>query len=130
MPDHAGLGIHYTLDLGGQGRFGPDTEWLDGDDEAPIDYTVDASRRDAFAAAIARYWPGLRADALQPAYSGVRPKIVGPREPAADFRVDGFESHGVAGLVNLFGIESPGLTASLAIADTVVERLRSSRRFA
>jgi L-2-hydroxyglutarate oxidase LhgO len=126
MPDHAGLGIHYTLDLGGQGRFGPDTEWLSGDDdEAPIDYTVDASRRDAFAAAIARYWPTVRADVLQPAYSGVRPKIVGPGEPAADFRIDGPEAHGVAGLVNLFGIESPGLTASLAIADTVVDRLET-----
>jgi L-2-hydroxyglutarate oxidase LhgO len=123
LPDHAGLGIHYTLDLGGQGRFGPDTEWLAGDDDTPIDYTVDVSRRDAFAWAIARYWPGLRADALQPAYSGVRPKIVGPGEPAADFRIDGPEFHGVAGLVNLFGIESPGLTASLAIADTVVDRL-------
>jgi L-2-hydroxyglutarate oxidase LhgO len=126
MPDHAGLGTHYTIDLGGQGRFGPDTEWLDASDDTAIDYTVDATRRDAFAAAIARYWPGLRADALQPAYSGVRPKIVGPGESAADFRIDGPESHGVAGLVNLFGIESPGLTASLAIADTVVERLRSN----
>jgi L-2-hydroxyglutarate oxidase LhgO len=128
MPDSAGLGTHYTIDLGGQGRFGPDTEWLDiNDDEAStIDYAVDATRRDAFTAAIAHYWPGLRADALQPAYSGVRPKIVGPGEPAADFRIDGVASHGVAGLVNLFGIESPGLTASLAIADTVLERLRSN----
>ncbi|HET9977470.1 MAG TPA: NAD(P)/FAD-dependent oxidoreductase [Burkholderiaceae bacterium] len=125
MPDQAGLGIHYTLDLGGQGRFGPDTEWLAGGDDTPIDYTVDASRREAFAGAIARYWPGLRVDALQPAYSGVRPKIVGPGEPAADFLIDGPESHRVAGLVNLFGIESPGLTASLAIADTVVDRLGS-----
>jgi L-2-hydroxyglutarate oxidase LhgO len=125
MPDHAGLGIHYTLDLGGQGRFGPDTEWLQGDDEAPIDYAVDASRRDAFAGAISRYWPAVRADALQPAYSGVRPKIVGHGEPAADFRIDGPEAHGVPGLVNLFGIESPGLTASLAIADTVVDRLET-----
>jgi L-2-hydroxyglutarate oxidase LhgO len=128
MPDSAGLGTHYTVDLGGQGRFGPDTEWLDdGDDEASaLDYAVDATRRDAFAAAIARYWPALRADALQPAYSGVRPKIVGPGEPAADFAIHGPALHGVAGLVNLFGIESPGLTASLAIADTVVERLRSN----
>jgi len=119
----AGLGVHYTIDLGGQGRFGPDTEWLP-DDDAPIDYTVDASRRDAFAGAIARYWPAVRADALQPAYSGVRPKIVGPDAPAADFVIAGPEAHGVPGLVNLFGIESPGLTASLAIADAVAERLR------
>lgn len=125
MPDHAGLGTHYTIDLGGQGRFGPDTEWLDASDDTAIDYTVDATRRDAFAAAITRYWPGLRVESLQPAYSGVRPKIVGPGEPAADFRIDGPEPHGVAGLVNLFGIESPGLTASLAIADTVLDRLGS-----
>jgi L-2-hydroxyglutarate oxidase LhgO len=117
--DGGGLGVHLTLDLGGQARFGPDTEWLA--DGAPIDYAVDARRGDAFYAAIRRYWPGLSDGALQPAYSGVRPKIAGPGEPAADFVIQGPAQHGVPGLVNLFGIESPGLTASLAIAQAVVQ---------
>jgi L-2-hydroxyglutarate oxidase LhgO len=113
MHNRAGLGIHFTLDLGGQGRFGPDVDWLpDGSGE---DYAVDASRLAGFAHDIRRYWPALPDDALAPAYSGIRPKLVGPGEPAADFRIDGPTAHGVPGLVNLFGIESPGLTASLAI---------------
>lgn len=118
VPNSAGLGVHLTLDLGGQARFGPDTEWVDG-----IDYGVDAARGEAFYAAVRRYWPQLADGALVPAYAGVRPKIAGPGEAAADFRIDGPEVHGVAGLVNLFGIESPGLTASLAIADEVAARL-------
>ncbi len=114
VPEHAGLGIHYTPDLAGQGRFGPDTEWIDA-----IDYTVDPQRGARFYAAIRKYWPALPDGALQPGYAGIRPKISAPDEPAADFRVDGPERHGVPGLVNLFGIESPGLTSALAIADFV-----------
>jgi len=124
MHDRAGLGVHFTLDLGGQGRFGPDVQWLpEGADE---DYTVDASLAPRFAADIRRYWPGLPDAALAPAYSGIRPKIVGPGEAAADFRIDGPAAHGVPGLVNLFGIESPGLTAALAIGARVDELLRTA----
>lgn len=113
MHNRAGLGVHFTLDLGGQGRFGPDVDWLP--EGAGEDYAVDASRLAGFATDIRRYWPGLPDGALAPAYAGIRPKIVGPGESAADFRIDGPATHGVPGLVNLFGIESPGLTASLAI---------------
>ena len=113
LHNHAGLGVHFTLDLGGQGKFGPDVEWLP--EGAAEDYRVDASRAERFARDIRRYWPALPDNALAPAYSGLRPKIVGPDEPAADFRLDGQDTHGVPGLVNLFGIESPGLTASLAL---------------
>lgn len=113
-PEAAGLGIHLTLDLGGQARFGPDVEWVDG-----VDYTVDPRRGDAFYAAIRRYWGALPDGALQPGYAGVRPKISAPNAPAADFLVQGPADHGVPGLVNLYGIESPGLTASLALADHV-----------
>jgi L-2-hydroxyglutarate oxidase LhgO len=118
VPEHAGLGVHLTLDMGGAARFGPDTEWIDG-----IDYTVDARRGDKFYAAIRTYWPGIADGALQPGYAGIRPKISGPKEPAADFMIAGPARHGVPNLVNLFGIESPGLTASLAIADHVVSLL-------
>ena len=111
--------MHLTLDLAGQARFGPDTEWVDA-----IDYRVDPVRADAFYASIRSWWPALPDGALQPAYSGIRPKIVGPGEPAADFLIQGPLEHGVPGLVNLFGIESPGLTASLAIGDEVVRMLR------
>jgi L-2-hydroxyglutarate oxidase LhgO len=111
MPDEAGLGVHLTLDLAGQARFGPDTEWVDTED-----YAVDPRRADAFYAAIRRYWPGLKDNALQPAYAGIRPKITGPGTPAADFMIAGPARHGVPGLLNLFGMESPGLTACLAIA--------------
>ena len=95
-----------------QGKFGPDTEWIAG-----IDYTVDPKRGDLFYAAIRKYWPGLKDGALQPGYAGIRPKISGPTEPAADFRIQGPRDHGVPGLVNLYGIESPGLTSSLPLAD-------------
>ena len=119
-PDGAWLGVHLTLDLAGQARFGPDLEWLaDGTDPEAIDYRVDPQRAPAFEQAIRRYWPGLRSGALQPAYSGVRPKIHAPGEPAPDFRIDGPAVHGVPGLVNLFGIESPGLTSALAIGEHV-----------
>lgn len=117
-PHTHGLGVHLTLDLAGQARFGPDIEWVD-----TIDYDVDPNRANGFDAAIRRYWPGLPDNALVPGYSGIRPKISGPDDPAPDFRIDGPEIHGVRGLVNLFGIESPGLTASLAIADEVVNRI-------
>lgn len=119
-PVDAWLGVHLTLDLAGQVRFGPDLEWLDVADPADIDYAVDPARVTGFEAAIRRFWPGLPEGALQPAYSGVRPKIHGPGETASDFRIDGRERHGLAGLVNLFGIESPGLTSALAIAERVV----------
>ena len=119
-PDGAWLGVHLTLDLAGQARFGPDLEWLaDGTAPEAIDYRVDPQRAPAFAQAIRRYWPGLPDAALQPAYSGVRPKIHAPSDPAPDFRIDGPAVHGVAGLVNLFGIESPGLTSALAIGEHV-----------
>lgn len=116
VPEHAGLGVHLTLDMGGGARFGPDTEWIDG-----IDYTVDPRRGDKFYAAIRTYWPALPDGALQPGYAGIRPKINSAKEPAADFMIAGPETHGVPGLVNLFGIESPGITASLPIADRVAE---------
>lgn len=118
-PVDAWLGVHVTIDLGGQARFGPDLEWLDVEAPEDIDYAVDARRAEAFEDAIRRYWPGLPAGALRPDYSGVRPKIHGPDEPAPDFRIDGPQRHGVAGLVNLFGIESPGLTSALAIGEAV-----------
>jgi L-2-hydroxyglutarate oxidase LhgO len=123
VPEPGGLGVHLTLDLAGQARFGPDVEWLDVDSPDAIDYSVDPARGAAFYAAIRRYWPGLKDGALAPAYSGVRPKLQGPGGPASDFMLQGPEAHGVAGLVNLFGIESPGLTASLAIAAEAVRRL-------
>jgi L-2-hydroxyglutarate oxidase LhgO len=122
-PVDGGLGVHLTLDLNGRMRFGPDVEWLGFADPACIDYAVDPARSESFYAAIRTYWPALPDGALTPDYSGVRPKLSGPGEPAADFRIDGPAHHGVEGLVNLFGIESPGLTSSLAIADEVVARL-------
>ncbi len=118
MPDEATLGIHATLDLGGGVRFGPDVEWVD-----KIDYDVDADRAPKFAASVREYWPGLPDGALAPAYTGIRPKIVGPGQPAADFIIQGPAQHGAAGLWNLFGIESPGLTSSLAIAAEVRHRI-------
>ena len=123
VPEPGGLGVHLTLDLAGQARFGPDVEWLDVTSPDAIDYAVDPARSALFYAAIRRYWPSLPDGALAPAYSGVRPKLQGPGEPARDFMLQGPEAHGVAGLVNLFGIESPGLTASLAIAVEVLGRL-------
>lgn len=114
IAEPGGLGVHVTLDLSGQVKFGPDVEWCE-----RVDYRFDDSRRAEFEKAIRRYFPGLERHRLQPDYVGVRPKISGPGQPAADFRVDGPETHGVPGLVSLLGIESPGLTASLAIADYV-----------
>lgn len=114
VPQQAGLGVHLTLDLGGQAKFGPDTQWVDNED-----YDLDASRGDDFYEAVRRYWPDLKDGALQPSYTGIRPKISGPGEPSADFMISDQSHHGKAGLVNLFGIESPGLTASLAIAQRV-----------
>ncbi|HEX2650677.1 MAG TPA: NAD(P)/FAD-dependent oxidoreductase [Burkholderiales bacterium] len=124
VPEPGGLGVHVTLDLAGQARFGPDVEWLPGLGES-VDYSVDPRRAERFYAAIRRYWPGIAEGALAPAYSGIRPKISGPNEPAADFVIQGPAEHGMAGLVNLFGIESPGLTASLALADHVAGLLKN-----
>ena len=120
VPEPGGLGVHVTLDLAGQARFGPDVEWVDHIGRAD-DYAVDPRRADRFYAAIRRYWPALPDGALAPGYAGIRPKISGPGEPAADFVIQGPAEHGIAGLVNLFGIESPGLTASLALADDVAK---------
>jgi L-2-hydroxyglutarate oxidase LhgO len=116
VPVPGGLGVHLTIDLGGQARFGPDVQWIDA-----IDYTVDATRADSFYAAVRKYWPALKDHALQPGYAGIRPKITPRGAPAQDFVVQGPQTHGVPGLINLFGIESPGLTASLALADYVSE---------
>ncbi|MGE0350314.1 NAD(P)/FAD-dependent oxidoreductase [Hydrogenophaga sp.] len=111
----AGLGVHLTIDLGGQAKFGPDVQWV----EKADDLLVDPARGEAFYAEVRRYWPGLPDDALQPGYAGMRPKISGPGEAAADFLIQGPAVHGIPGLINLFGIESPGLTSCLAIAQRV-----------
>ncbi|WP_212523870.1 NAD(P)/FAD-dependent oxidoreductase [Actibacterium sp. MT2.3-13A] len=125
VPRDGGLGIHLTLDLAGRARFGPDTEWLAESDPAGIDYSVDATRRGAFAEAIRRYWPEVRDGDLDPGYAGVRPKLAGGLYP--DFRIEGPETHGLGPHVFLYGIESPGLTSSLSIAEDVAERLTRSR---
>ena len=122
MPEASVLGVHVTLDLAGQCKFGPDLEWL----EAP-EYDVDPARAERFYDAVRRYYPGLADGALQPAYAGIRPKIHGPGEAQPDFLLQGPETHGVPGLVNLFGIESPGLTASPAIADEVARLAGAAR---
>jgi L-2-hydroxyglutarate oxidase LhgO len=118
VPEPGGLGVHVTLDLAGQARFGPDVEWVE-----RIDYAVDPKRAERFYAAIRRYWPGLPDDSLLPGYAGIRPKTAGPGEPAPDFAVQGPRVHGMPGLVHLFGIESPGLTSSLALAALVLGEL-------
>jgi L-2-hydroxyglutarate oxidase LhgO len=118
VPEEAGLGVHFTMDLAGAGRFGPDVEWIDN-----IDYAVDPKGAELFYAQISRYWPNIKQGALIPAYSGIRPKLSGQGEPAKDFVIQGYADHGIQGLVNLFGIESPGLTASLAIAEYVAALL-------
>ena len=118
VPEPGGLGVHVTLDLAGQARFGPDVEWVE-----RIDYDVDPRRAERFYAAIRRYWPGLPDGSLLPGYAGIRPKTAGPGEPAPDFEIQGPRRHGVPGLVQLYGIESPGLTASLALARLVREEL-------
>jgi L-2-hydroxyglutarate oxidase LhgO len=124
IPEPGGLGVHVTLDLAGQARFGPDVEWVEriGRKE---DYAVDPRRAERFYAAIRRYWPALPDGALLPGYSGIRPKTAGPKEPAPDFEIQGPGQHGIAGLVHLFGIESPGLTASPALAKAVLAQLEN-----
>ena len=112
VPSQGGLGVHLTLDLAGQARFGPDVQWVDRED-----YDVDPRRADGFYAEVRRYWPDLPDDALQPAYAGIRPKLHGPGEAAPDFLIQREDAHGLPGLVNLFGIESPGLTACLTLAE-------------
>jgi L-2-hydroxyglutarate oxidase LhgO len=126
VPEAGGLGIHLTLDMGGAARFGPDVEWLETDDPARIDYAVSKTVPARFAPRIAAYWPKVTEAMLAPGYSGIRPKIGGRADPNADFRIDGPDAHGLNGLVNLFGIESPGLTASLAIAEKVKGMLRDA----
>ncbi len=121
VPEAAGLGVHLTIDLGGQAKFGPDVEWVDSQD----DLLVDPSRGDAFYAEVRKYWPGLKDGALQAGYAGIRPKLQGPGAAARDFVIQGKPTHGVAGLVNLFGIESPGLTSSLAIGEVVSQMLQT-----
>jgi len=118
VPEAGGLGVHLTLDLAGQARFGPDVEWIETED-----YTVDPQRVHRFAEGIRRWWPGLDGSRLQPAYAGIRPKLKGPEGGFFDFRIDGPGEHGITGLVNLFGIESPGLTSCLAIAELVRDKL-------
>ena len=115
VPEPGGLGVHLTLDLGRQAKFGPDVQWV----ESPDDLLVDAARGEAFYAEVRRYWPDLADGALQAGYAGIRPKISGPGEPAADFVIQDPREHGVRGLINLFGIESPGLTSCLAIGEAV-----------
>ncbi len=115
VPERDGLGVHLTLDLAGRGRFGPDTEWI-----PSLDYGLDPGRARPFYEAVRRYWPALRDGALVPDYTGIRPKLFPQGGPTTDFVIEGPETHGLPGLVNLFGIESPGLTASLAIAEEVV----------
>jgi L-2-hydroxyglutarate oxidase LhgO len=126
IPEPGGLGVHLTLDMGGQAKFGPDVEWLDIDAEEQVDYTVDPKRSEGFYEAVRRYWPGLKDGTLQPDYSGIRAKIVPPNTPAGDFCFDTPKDHGLAGLFNLYGFESPGLTSSLAIARYLVGQMKSS----
>jgi len=123
VPEPGGLGVHVTLDMAGQARFGPDVEWIERIGQEN-DYAVDPRRAERFYAAIRRYWPGLPDAALAPGYAGIRPKTAGPGEPPPDFQIMGPRAHGIPGLVQLFGIESPGLTASLALADAVADELR------
>lgn len=123
VPVDGGLGVHLTLDMAGRAKFGPDTEWLNSDDPAAIDYTVNPARGEAFYEAIRRYWPALPNGALAADYAGVRPKVAGDAYP--DFHIEGPETHGLMGHVMLYGIESPGLTSSLSIGDEVLAKLRS-----
>jgi len=120
VPEAAGLGVHLTLDLGGQAKFGPDVQWVD----RPDDLVVSMEHEEAFYQEVRKYWPALPDNSLQPGYAGMRPKISAPDEVAADFCIQGPAHHGVKGLVNLFGIESPGLTSSLAIGDEVRKALQ------
>ncbi|PWT91781.1 MAG: FAD-dependent oxidoreductase, partial [Proteobacteria bacterium] len=120
VPMHGGLGIHVVLDLAGRMRFGPDVEWIDAES-----YEVDPGRAPIFYQRIREYWPGLPDNSLIPDYAGIRPKLTGPGEPAMDFMIDAPKHHGVPGLVQLFGIESPGLTASLSLGEEVASYLPS-----
>ncbi len=121
MPTTSSLGLHLTIDLAGRGKVGPDAEWLPETAAPPFDYRVDPARAKLFHAEVTRYWPGLTVERLSPDYAGVRPKLVAPGAPSGDFRIEGAETHGSPGLINLLGIESPGLTSSLSIADHVAE---------
>ena len=118
VPASASLGVHLTLDLAGQARFGPDQEWVEN-----LDYSLDERRADGFYASIRRFYPDLGDDSLHPSYAGVRPKIQGPGDPMTDFNIQSDRDHGVPGLINMFGIESPGLTSSLSLADYVYGQL-------
>ena len=122
VPEAAGLGVHLTIDLGGQAKFGPDVQWVASAD----DLVVDPARGDGFYAEVRKYWPELQDGALVPGYAGMRPKIQAPHEAAKDFLIQGPAAHGVHGLVNLFGIESPGLTSSLAIGEHVVQLMAAA----
>lgn len=124
VPSPGGLGTHLTLDMAGQARFGPDVEWLADPDHDRADYSVDPARAKGFYADIRRYWPGLEDGALEPGYAGIRPKIAPPGAPAVDFRI---ETHELEGFVALYGIESPGLTSCLAIAEAVLAKLTTPR---
>ena len=126
IPELGGLGVHLTLDMGGQAKFGPDVEWLDIQNEGHVDYTVDPKRGESFYEAVRRYWPELKDNSLQPDYSGVRAKIVPPNSPAGDFCFNAPQDHGLQGLYNLYGFESPGLTSSIAIARYLEAIIKSS----
>jgi L-2-hydroxyglutarate oxidase LhgO len=126
IPEPGGLGVHLTLDMGGQAKFGPDVEWLDIDTEEQVNYTIDPKRGEGFYEAVRRYWPELKDGALQPDYSGIRAKIVPPNTPAGDFYFNTPKEHGLEGLFNLYGFESPGLTSSLAIAKHLDGQIKSS----
>jgi L-2-hydroxyglutarate oxidase LhgO len=126
IPESGGLGVHLTLDMAGQAKFGPDVEWLDIENEEQIDYTVDIKRGEGFYAAVRKYWPDLKDNALQPDYSGVRAKIVPPNTPAGDFCFNTPQDHGLQGLYNLYGFESPGLTSSIAIARYLEGKIKNS----
>ncbi len=121
MPTSSSLGLHLTIDMAGRGKLGPDAEWLPDDAAPPFDYRVDPARAKQFHAEVTRFWPGLTIERLSPDYAGVRPKLVPEGAPSGDFRIEGPEAHGSAGLINLLGIESPGLTSSLSIAGHVAE---------
>uniref|UniRef100_A0A0E0JQ14 L-2-hydroxyglutarate dehydrogenase, mitochondrial n=1 Tax=Oryza punctata TaxID=4537 RepID=A0A0E0JQ14_ORYPU len=128
LPEDGGIGVHVTLDLNGLVRFGPDVEWIDGAKDVMscflnrFDYSINPTRCSKFYPVIRKYFPNLKDDSLKPGYSGIRPKLSGPGQPPSDFVIQGEDIHGVPGLVNLFGIESPGLTSSLAIAEYIVSR--------
>jgi len=126
IPEPGGLGVHLTLDMAGQAKFGPDVQWLDIENEEQIDYTVDPKRSEGFYEAVRRYWPELKDNSLQPDYSGVRAKIVPPNSPAGDFCFNAPQDHGLQGLYNLYGFESPGLTSSIAIAQYLEWKIKSS----